>query len=102
MLDVPVLLIVYRRPDLTSRALDAIATARPRQLFVAADGAASDGERSACAAVRAAATRVTSPCQVYTDFSSTNLGCSARLTSAIDSTFSHTDPCLVPHDHSFA
>jgi hypothetical protein len=102
MLDVPVLLIVYRRPDLTSRALDAIATARPRLLFVAADGAASDGERSACAAVRAAATRVTWPCQVYTDFSSTNLGCSARVTSAIDWMFEHADRGIVLEDDCVA
>jgi hypothetical protein len=102
MLDVPVLLIVYRRPDLTARVLDAIAAARPRRLFVAADGAASDGERAACAAARAAATRVTWPCEVYTDFPSANLGCSTRVTSALDWMFEHADRGIVLEDDCVA
>src|SRR5260221_14132562 len=48
MLDVPVLLIVYRRPDLAARVLDTIAAARPRRLFVAADGPRSAAEREGC------------------------------------------------------
>ena len=68
MPDVPVLLIIYRRPDLTARVFDAIAAARPRRLFVAADGPSSDGEREACEAAREAATRVTWLCEVLTDF----------------------------------
>ena len=34
--DVPVLLVVHRRPEKTRRVLEAIAKARPRRLFVAA------------------------------------------------------------------
>src|SRR5260221_14125887 len=68
MLDVPVLLIVYRRPDLAARVLDAIAAARPRRLFVAADGPRSDPERGACELAGPARTPVTWPCHVLTGF----------------------------------
>lgn len=98
MLDVPVLLIVYRRPDLAARVLDAIAGARPRRLFVAADGPASDEERPACDAARAAATRVTWPCEVLTDFSERNVGCRARVMSALDWMFEHADRGIVLED----
>jgi hypothetical protein len=98
MLDVPVLLIVYRRPELAARALEAIAAARPRRLFVAADGPASEADRPACAAAREAATRVTWPCEVLTDFSERNIGCSARVMSALDWMFEHSDRGIVVED----
>jgi hypothetical protein len=44
----PVLLVIYRRPELTRRVFDAIAKARPKRLFIAADGPATSAEREAC------------------------------------------------------
>jgi hypothetical protein len=83
-LEVPVLLVIYRRPDLAARVFDAIAAARPRTLFVAADGPASDDEAAACRAARRAVTTVTWPCEVITDFAAQNLGCRRRVSSALD------------------
>jgi hypothetical protein len=98
MPDVPVLLIIYRRPDLTARVFDAIAAARPRRLFVAADGPSSDSDREACAAAREAATRVTWPCEVLTDVAPRNVGCEIRVTSALDWLFEHADRGIVLED----
>jgi len=98
MLDVPVLLIVYRRPDLAARVLDAIAAARPRRLFVAADGPRSDAEREACELARAAATAVTWPCDVLTDFAPRNLGCAPRVKSALDWFFEHVERGIILED----
>ena len=36
--EIPIVSIVFRRPDLTKRALEAAAFAKPRQVFVIADG----------------------------------------------------------------
>jgi len=98
MIDVPVLLIVYRRADLAAVTLQAIAAARPKRLFVAADGPAGNSERAACEAARVAATSVTWPCEVQTDFSAHNLGCGARVTSALDWLFTHADRGIVLED----
>ena len=37
-MDVPVLLIIFNKPDTTEQVFQAIARAKPRQLFIAADG----------------------------------------------------------------
>ena len=97
-LDVPVLLVVYRRADLTARTLAAIGAARPRQLFVAADGPASASERLACDAAKTAATAVTWPCEVRTNFAVENMGCVARMNSAVDWLFAHADHGIVLED----
>jgi hypothetical protein len=96
--DVPVLLIVYRRPELTAQVLGAIAHARPRRLFVAADGPRSAAEAAECAAARAAATAVTWPCEVKTDFAASNLGCRARVDSALDWFFTECESGIVLED----
>jgi len=98
MLDVPVLFIVYRRPDLTAQVFDAIAAARPRRLFIAADGPAHVGEISACEAARRVASAVTWPCEVLTDFAMTNLGCRTRVSSAMDWFFTACECGIVLED----
>lgn len=98
MLDVPVLLIVYRRPDLTSQVFERIAAARPQRLFIAADGPRHPGEADACDAARRAATAVTWPCEVRTEFSATNLGCRIRVSSALDWFFTSCDSGIVLED----
>jgi len=93
-----VLLVVYRRPEETARVFDAIAAARPQRLFVAADGPRNGVEAHACAASRAAATRVTWPCDVVTDFSERNVGCRTRMMSALSWFFSQVDEGVVLED----
>jgi hypothetical protein len=97
-MDVPVLLVVYRRADLTARTLAAIGAARPRRLLVAADGPASEADRAACEAARAAATAVTWPCDVLTDFAVENMGCEARMFSAVDWLFAQAERGIVLED----
>lgn len=98
MLDVPVLLIVYRRPDLTAQVMSAIAQARPRRLFVAADGPRTPAEAAECQAARVAATQVAWPCEVKTDFAATNLGCQTRVHSALDWFFAECESGIVLED----
>ena len=96
--DVPVLLIVYRRPELTARVLEAIAAARPRRLFVAADGPASDRDVPGCDAVRRLVSSPAWPCELTTDFARENLGCRRRVSSALDWFFGACDAGIVLED----
>jgi hypothetical protein len=98
MLDVPVLLMVYRRPDLTAQVFEAIAAARPRRLFIAADGPAHPAEATACEEARRAASAVTWPCDVQTNFAPSNLGCQARVHSALDWFFAACESGIVLED----
>jgi hypothetical protein len=105
----PVLLIVFNRPDLTELALEAIRAARPRVLFVAADGPREGNERDAelCAATRRVIEKVDWPCELVRNFADHNLGCGRRPATAISWALGFTEHLMimeddcVPHPSSF-
>jgi hypothetical protein len=97
-LSTPVLLIIFNRPDLTERVFGAIAKAKPRQLFVAADGPRFPQEAEKCSKARAVLERVDWDCEVYTDFSVANLGCGRREASAFDWVFSQVEEAILLED----
>lgn len=109
MLNTPVALIIFRRPDLTARALERIAAVRPTRLFVIADGPrpGNPGDVEECAAARAVIDRVDWDCDVVRNFSDVNLGCGRRPASGISWVFEQVteaiileDDCL-PHESFF-
>ncbi len=96
-MNAPVLLIIYKRPDLTRRALEAIAASRPSRLFVAADGPGRDQDSEACRLARETVDTFTD-CEVVRNFSDVNLGCGIRVHTAIDWAFTMTDELIVLED----
>jgi hypothetical protein len=92
--------IIYNRPEKTAQVFARIASARPRRLLVIADGPnahrAGDDER--CAATRAIIEQVDWPCEVLTDFSATNLGCSRRVSTGLDWVFTHVAEAIILED----
>jgi hypothetical protein len=94
----PVLLIIYKRPDLTRRALEAIAAAKPSRLFVAADGPRNAAEAEVCRVTREAVGDFKGDCEVVTNFSDENLGCGIRVYTAIDWAFSTSEDLIVIED----
>jgi hypothetical protein len=97
-LSTPVLLIIFNRPDLAERVFGAIARAKPRKLFVAADGPRSSEEADKCDQARAVIERVDWDCEVLTDFSDVNLGCGRREASAFDWVFSEVEEAILLED----
>jgi hypothetical protein len=98
--DTPVLMIVFNRPDHTSKVFERIREAQPRRLFVAADGArkgnASDAESTA--ETRRIATTVDWPCEVRTLFRDENLGCKTAIKTCLDWYFEQVEEGIVLED----
>jgi len=94
----PVLLIIFKRPEHTRRALAAIATARPPTLLIAADGPRGDFEAAQCAEARSAIERIDWPCTVLTNFADTNLGCGIRMHTAITWALSQFEEIIILED----
>lgn len=94
----PVLLVIYKRPDLTRRALEAIAAARPPLLLVAADGPRSESDAEACARTREVVARFESPCEVETEYALANLGCGIRVHTAISWALSRHEELVILED----
>lgn len=81
----PILLLVFNRPETTTRVLERIRDMRPSSLFVAADGPRPElkGEEFRCAEARRVATQVDWDCEVHTLFRERNLGCGAAVSGGI-------------------
>jgi hypothetical protein len=97
-MDTPVLLIIFKRPELTAKALAAIAQARPKVLLIAADGPRNAPEKALCDATRRTLERIDWPCELRTDFSDVNLGCGIRVHSAIDWALAQFEEVIILED----
>lgn len=103
----PVVLIVFNRPHLTEAVFSAVAAARPRTLFVIADGPRFQEEAGKCQAARSVIDRVDWDCKVLTNFANQNLGCRKRIVSGLNWVFSQADEAIileddcVPHESFF-
>lgn len=98
--NVPVLLIIFRRPDTTRQVFEMIREAEPPQLFIAADGpyAGRPEERRKCEQTRAVVEDVDWDCEVHRNYSDENLGCGRRPASAITWMFEHVDRAIILED----
>jgi hypothetical protein len=81
-----VLLILFNRPESTQKVFNSIKEARPPRLYISADGPRQDraNESKLCNEVRKIATDVDWPCEVRTNFQTSNLGCKKGVSSAIN------------------
>jgi hypothetical protein len=105
VLTVPVVFIVFNRPDCTVRSLAAIRAARPAKLYVVADGPRPDrpGEAALCADVRALVERgVDWPCELVRDCAPTNLGCARRVSSGLNAVFARETEAIILEDDCVA
>lgn len=93
----PVLLVVYNRPELTTRVFEAIRKVKPSVLYIHADGPKA-GEEECCAIVRGIVSEVDWSCRVVTQFSDTHLGCGKGVSRAITFLFQHEDRGIILED----
>jgi hypothetical protein len=94
----PVLFAVFNRPDTTRRVFEAIRSARPRRLYVAADGPRTVDEAARCDEVRRIATAVDWDCELKTMFRDRNLGCGKAISGALDWFFGEEREGIVLED----
>jgi len=100
MLNVPVALMFFNRPSETRRVLGEIRAAKPRQLFLIADGPRPDRpeDEAKCAATRALVESVDWPCEVFRNYADVNLGAGRRPATGISWVFEHVDRAIILED----
>ena len=99
MFDIPVLFLVFNRPDTTFRVFEAIRNIRPKYLYIAADGPRLyiDGDSEKCEQVRGIINQIDWDCEVKTFFRETNYGPFAPYTF-IKWFFEHEEMGIVLED----
>lgn len=95
-----VLMLVFNRPDVTEQVFQAVRSARPPRLYIAADGPrlGRPQDEETTAQVREVFKQVDWPCEVHTRFLTENLGCRKAVSSAIDWFFSKEEQGIVLED----
>lgn len=100
MVTTPVVLIVFARPGVTRRNLEALREVRPSQLFVIGDGPRpghpTDAER--CAEVRQIVEEIDWPCEVRTRYAERNIGLEANVELGLDWVFGQVERAIVLED----
>ena len=98
--DVPVLFLIFNRPDTTKQVFEAIREAKPRRLYVMADGPrlSREGEEERCLQTRKIIDQVDWKCKVETQFFDKNLGCQKILSSSRDWFFEHEEMGVILED----
>lgn len=96
----PVLFLIFNRLDTTQKVFNAIKQAKPKQLFVAADGPRDnkESEEEKCEQARKIIEQVDWDCKVYKNYSDVNLGCKVRPSSGIDWFFEKVEEGIILED----
>lgn len=97
-MNTPIVFIIFNRPAQTSRVFQAIAQAKPKKLFVIADGPRNEAETQKCVETRAIIDRVNWDCEVITNYSEQNLGCRKRIKSGLDWVFEQVESAIILED----
>jgi hypothetical protein len=86
----PILLMVFNRPDTTERVWEQIRKAKPRKLYISADGPRINrpDDIPKCLLVRKIVSNIDWECDVKTLFHENNLGCTLAGKTAFDWVFS--------------
>ncbi|MDB5244343.1 MAG: methyltransferase FkbM [Parcubacteria group bacterium] len=97
-LTTPVAFIVFKRPEKTARVFEAIRQARPKQLFIIADGPRNVEEKIKTDAVRAITENIDWDCEVKRLYQEKNLGVKYGPPAGISWVFTHVDRCIFLED----
>ena len=97
---VPIVFIIFNRPDVALRTFLEIAKIKPSKLLVIGDGPRRNvpGEEEKVLKTRAILDLVNWDCEVLTDFSKDNLGCKSRVASGLDWVFGLVDEAIILED----
>jgi hypothetical protein len=94
----PVTFLVYNRPEKTIRSFEAIRSARPKQLFIVADGPKDEKDRLQVNQTREILNNIDWDCEVTRIYSEINMGCALRVSSGINEVFCKVDQSIIIED----
>ncbi|WKL45998.1 nucleotide-diphospho-sugar transferase [Flavobacterium pectinovorum] len=95
----PILFLIFNRPKETQTLFNAIKEARPKKLYVAADGPRNNGiDESLCKETRSILDQVDWDCETITLFRDQNLGCKNAVSEAITWFFKNEEEGIILED----
>ena len=96
--NIPILLLIFNRPDTTQIVFNEIKKIKPSSLFIAADGSRNEDEYRKIKETRNIANQIDWECKFETLFRDKNLGCKLAVSSAIDWFFRNNEMGIILED----
>jgi hypothetical protein len=99
-LNTPIVFMVFNRPGTTRRVFEEIKKAEPKKLFIISDAPRENvpGEKENCCQVKEIVEKIEWDCEVFRNYSDSNLGCGKRISSGLDWVFSQTEEAIILED----
>ena len=98
MVDTPVAIIIFNRPDLVRGLIDHLRPVAPRNLYVIADGPRHHAEESLVELARREIEAVDWPANVRKIYSAKNLGCKNRIITGLNELFDTVERAIILED----
>ncbi len=96
---VPILLLIYKKPETTKQVFERIRQIRPNHLYIVGDGAKNEKEKAEVNLARAVVKDINWDCEVKTLFRDKNMGTASGINSAISWFFEQeTDGIILEDD----
>ena len=98
--DIPILFLIFNRPETTFKVFEIIKNIKPKNLFIAADGPRTDvkGELRKCERARDIISQIDWNCKIKTLFREKNSGCKIAVSSAITWFFENVEEGIILED----
>jgi len=98
--DISVVFIIFNRPEKAEKVFKEIRQARPKKLFVVADGPRVDypKDKNLVERTRSVIDRVDWPCDVFKKYSKVNLGCQCNISSGLKWVFENVNEAIILED----
>lgn len=91
-------LIFFARPDVLAETFAAVKLMKPKVLFLIQDGPRNSDDEFKIRKCREIVEEISWPCQVFRNYSDTNLGCGKRVYSGISWAFQYVDKLMILED----
>lgn len=95
---IPILFLVFNRPDTTKEVFSEIRKIKPKKLYVAADGARNGKDQELIKKVKSIVEKVDWDCEVSYLFREKNMGCKMAVSSAISWFFDNEEKGIILED----
>ena len=100
MSKLPILMMVFNRPELTKKVFSKVRKYKPKKLFISCDGPRKNikNEKYICEEVKDIFKKIDWSCKVYKNYSRKNLGCKNKVSSSLKWFFDNVDKGIILED----
>lgn len=98
--EIPLVFIIFNRPDTTEIVFKKIKEYKPKKLYIISDGPRDNNTKDIenCKKTRKIVEDINWDCQIFKKYSDVNLGCGINISSGLDWVFNQEEMAIILED----